>query len=210
MPRSFAALGGLVLVAITIGLTGCGSISTEPMRSSAVKLTPNPPVIYVAPFNTETARWEVGRSGVELVDFKREFQTQFLHKLEDRLEGLAPTKTRWVDDLPNHGWLVSGEFITVSQGSRALRTAVGLGLGQTTFQTNVYVYDLDVSKTQYVMAFKTGVPNGQEGAGSGSDQPSGLTTAGEPVSTSIGLGSGLKLDMRNTCVAIVNYLQPYL
>ena len=65
-----------------------------------------------------------------------------------------------------------------------------MGLGETTLQTNVYVYDLDVSKTQYVFAFRTGVPDPKSdtGAGSGSS-PAGLGAAGDPISAAIGLGS---------------------
>jgi hypothetical protein len=193
-----------------LGITGCGSIHTGPLPSSSVKLTPNPPAIYLAPFNTETGKWIVGRSGVELVDFKREFQTNFLHQLQERMMKIAPTETQWVGDLPDHGWLVAGEFVTVYQGSRFERAAIGLGLGETTLQTNVYVYDLDISKTQYVLAFRTGVPDEKQdtGAGSGS-APSGLATAGEPITTGMGIGSGLKLDTTRTCREIVKFLQPY-
>ena len=119
---------------------------------------------------------------------------------------------RSVNDLPDHGWLVAGEFVTVYQGSRALRTAVGMGMGETTLQTNVYVYDLDVSKTQYVLAFRTGVPdvNMDTGAGSGS-VPAGLTAPPEPIiSTAMGLGSGLKLDTTRTCREIAAVLAQYL
>ena len=114
-----------------------------------------------------------------------------------------------MNDLPDHGWLVAGEFVTVFQGSRALRTAIGLGFGETTMQTTVYVYDLDVSKTQYVLSFRTGVPdpNKDTGAGSGS-APAGLT-APEPILTGMGLGSGLKLDTTRTCREIANYLAKY-
>ncbi len=128
-----------------------------------------------------------------------------------RLNKLAPTEQRWVNELPDHGWLVAGEFVTVYQGSRALRTAIGLGMGETTLQTNVYVYDLDVSKTQYVLAFRTGVPDPQSdtGAGSGS-MPAGLTAAGDPILTGMGLGSGLKLDTTRTCREIAAILQQYL
>ncbi len=123
---------------------------------------------------------------------------------------IAPTETQWVGDLPDHGWLVAGEFVTVYQGSRFERAAIGLGLGETTLQTNVYVYDLDISKTQYVLAFRTGVPDEKQdtGAGSGS-APSGLATAGEPITTGMGIGSGLKLDTTRTCREIVKFLQPY-
>jgi hypothetical protein len=213
MPRFVALFGGLVSLALatTFFLSGCGSIQTAPMPSSTVKLTPNPPHIYVAPFDTSTGKWLVGREGVELINFKEDFQTNFLHQLETRLTKLAPTEPRWINDLPDHGWLVAGEFITVDQGSRALRTAIGAGTGETTLQTTVYVYDLDVSKTQYVLSFRTGVPDAKHdtGAGSGS-APAGLSAVGEPISTAMGLGSGLKLDTTRTCREIVAYLAPYM
>ncbi len=140
-----------------------------------------------------------GPEGFELVNFKESFQTNFQHQLETRLIKLAPTEQRWVDNLPDHGWLVSGEFVTVFQGSRALRATIGTGMGETTLQTTVYVYDLDISKTQYVLSFRTGVPEttNDTGAGSGS-APAGLA-AMDPVSVGMGLGSGLKLDTTRTC-----------
>lgn len=212
MPRSLVLLVGLASLALatSLGITGCGTIHTAPMPSSSVKLTPNPPKIYIAPFNTDTGKWLVGREGVELVDFKKEFQTNFVHQLETRLMKLAPTEQRWLDDLPDHGWLVAGEFTTVFQGSRFLRGAVGFGAGETTLQTTVYVYDLDVSKTQYVLSFRTGVPDKEHdtGAGSGS-APSGLS-APEPIMTSMGIGSGLKLDTTRTCREIAAILAQYM
>ena len=213
MPRFAVLFVGLVSLAAatTLFLTGCGSIHTAPMPSAMVKLTPNPPHIYIAPFDTSTGKWLVGREGIELINFKEDFQTNFQHQLETRLTKLAPTEQRWVNDLPDHGWLVAGEFVTVFQGSRALRTAVGAGMGETTLQTNVYVYDLDVSKTQYVLAFRTGVPDAKNdtGAGSGS-APAGLSALGEPVSTAMGLGSGLKLDTTRTCREITAILAQYM
>ena len=216
MPRFAALLAGLITlaplgVATSLFLSGCGSIHTAAMPSASVKLTPNPPHIYVAPFDTTTAKWIVGRDGTDLVNFKEDFQTNFVNQLQIRLEKLAPSEPRWVDNLPDHGWLVGGEFITVYQGSRALRTAIGLGMGETTLQTTVYVYDLDVSKTQYVLSFRTGVPDAQNdtGAGSGGEMPAGLTFP-EPVTTGIALGSGLRLDTTRTCREIVAYLAQYM
>ena len=213
MPRFITLFAGLAFLAVATAffLTGCGSIHTAPLPSSTVKLTPNPPHIYIAPFDTSTGKWLVGREGVELVNFKEDFQTNFVHQLETRLNKLAPTEQRWVNDLPDHGWLVAGEFVTVYQGSRALRTAIGAGMGETTLQTTVYVYDLDVSKTQYVLSFRTGVPDAKNdtGAGSGS-APAGLSTVGEPISTAMGLGSGLKLDTTRTCREITAVLAQYI
>ena len=200
-------------VATTVFLTGCstGSIHTAPMPSSTVRLTPNPPHIYIAPFDITTGKWLVGREGFVLVNFKKKFQNDFERVLQDRLMKLAPSESRWTDDLPDHGWLVAGEFTTVFQGSRALRTAVGAGAGETTLQTTVYVYDLSVSKTQYLLSFRTGVPDSQNDTGAGSGgAPAGLSALGEPVSTLSGLGAGLKLDTTRTCREIAAYLTPYL
>jgi hypothetical protein len=215
MPRFVALPAGLVFLALAnmFLLTGCGmdggSIHSAPLPSAMVKLTPNPPTIYIAPFDINGGKWLVGREGAELVNFKQDFQTNFQHQLENRLMKLAPTEQRWVDNLPDHGWLVAGEFVTVFQGSRAERTLVGGGLGETTLQTNVYVYDLDVSKTQYVFAFRTGVPDDTKNTGAGSGSlPSGLA-APEPILTGMGLGSGLKLDTTRTCREIVKVLAPY-
>ena len=212
MPRFAALFVGLVSLAAATALflTGCGSIHTTPLPSATVKLTPHPPHIYIAPFDISTGKWLVGREGVDLLNYQEDFQTNFVHQLATRLTKLAPTEQRWVNDLPDHGWLVAGEFVTVYQGSRALRTVVGAGMGETTLQTNVYVYDLDVSKTQYVLAFRTGVPDAKSdtGAGSGS-APAGLSAVGEPISTAIALGSGLKLDMTRTCREIAAVLAQY-
>ena len=213
MPRFAVLFGGLALMAVstTLFLSGCGSIHTAQLPSSAVKLTPNPPHIYIAPFDTTTGKWLVGREGVQLVNFKEDFQSNFEAQLITRLTKLAPTEERWVNDLPDHGWLVAGEFVTVYQGSRALRTLVGAGMGETTLQTTIYVYDLDVSKTQYVLSFRTGVPDATSdtGAGSGS-APSGISTLGEPITTGMGLGSGLKLDTTRTCREIAAVLAQYM
>jgi hypothetical protein len=208
MPRALVAC--LAVLALPFCLTGCSSINTAPMPSASVRLTPNPVHIYVAPFNTDTSKWLVAREGVDLEDFKQNFQTQFMHILVDRLNKLAPTEQRWVDELPDHGWMVAGEFVTVDQGSRFLRTAVGAGMGHTTMQTQVYVYDLSISKTQYVLSFRTGVPNAETGNGAGSGNGlSGLTSAGEPVSTAFGLGSGLKEDTTRTANSIADVLAQY-
>jgi hypothetical protein len=228
MPRAVIVVASMILTAASTSLflTGCGSIKTEsipgspaPIRGSTARLTPNPDHIYIAPFNIETGKWLVGREGIDLVDFKNDFNNNFIHVLQDRLTKLAPTEPRWVDDLPDHGWLVAGEFITVYQGSRFLRAAVGAGAGETTLQTNVYVYDLSQSKTQYILSFRTGVPGSEQknsrgayedtGAGSGS-APAGVSAGGEPISTAIAIGSGLKLDTTRTCREIAAILAKYM
>jgi len=105
MPRTAALFASLAPLAIatTLFLSGCGSINTAPLPSSTVRLTPNPPHIYVAPFDTSTAKWLVGREGIDLYDFKKDFQTNFQQQLQNRLMKIAPTEQRWVDDLALSG-----------------------------------------------------------------------------------------------------------
>jgi hypothetical protein len=209
MSRAFAAC--LAVFALALVLTGCqGTIDTAPAPSSSTRLTPNPDHIYVAPFDTSTGKWIVAREGVDIYNFKQDFQTQFNHILVDRLMKMAPTEQRWIDDLPDHGWLVAGQFITVDQGSRFLRASLGDGSGRTTLQMQVYVYDLSISKTQYLLSFRTGVPNPKTGNGAGSgNRLSGLTAGGEPVTTAMGIGAGLKQDSTRTANAIADILAQY-
>jgi hypothetical protein len=209
MSRAFAAC--LAVFAFAFVLTACqGTIDTAPAPSSSTRLTPNPDHIYVAPFDTSTGKWLVAREGVDFTSFKENFQTQFTHILVDRLMKLAPCEQRWVDELPDHGWMVAGQFVTVDQGSRFLRASLGDGFGRTTLQTQVYVYDLSISKTQYVLSFRTGVPDTKTGNGAGSGNGlSGLTAGVEPVSTAFGIGSGLKQDSTRTANAIADILAQY-
>jgi hypothetical protein len=199
-----ALLRAALAAACVVALAGCaddGNVHVTPLPSMSSQLSPHPDHIYLAPFDLSTARIEAGREGTDLVDFKEQFQQDFLHKLEKELNKMAPTEPRWVDDLPDHGWLVAGEFVTIDQGSRALRAGVGLGEGKTTLQTRVYVYDLNVSKTQYVLSFLTGGGSGR--------MPSGVSLPGEPISTSIAIGSGLKLDTTHTVEQIADVLKKY-
>jgi hypothetical protein len=189
------------LLSLTLLVTGCSTINTEPMEHSDARLSPNPPKIYVAPFNIETAQWLVDRGEFpsEREDFKREYQMKFARILEERLQKVAPTELRWTD-LPHEGWLVAGEFVKVYQGSRALRFAVGFGAGETVLQTRVYVYDLSKSRDRYVLSFFTGVRDPKRGTGAGSGH--------EPKHVSA-FTSGLRWDAIRTARAIRDILMTY-
>lgn len=190
-------------------LSGClGSIDTGPISnqpsSRAYHLTPHPAWIYVAPFDTSQGQWLVDRTGFELNDFKKDFQTRFTHTMVQHLTKLAPTEMQWMDEPHDHGWLITGQFVTVYQGSRFLRDTIGAGYGQTTLQLNIYVYDLDQSATQYVMAFRTGVPN----PGPGKDTGEGTGSGTYP--SVLNVPTGLTMDVIHTADAVVKFLTPYV
>jgi hypothetical protein len=139
--------------------TACSGIdSGNVQRSSTCRLSPNPPVIIVEPFEIENASFLVKRSGSELEGYKRELPTAFQSVLVERLQKISATKRSWTEDtLPERGWLVRGEFLKINSGSGILRDTIGFGVGKSTFTTRVYIYDLAISKTHYIVSFDTGV-----------------------------------------------------
>ncbi len=212
---SLKSVGAFLLVGLLIFVTACGTIQSHHLTQTGPRLEPNPPKIYVAPFNTETAKWLIGRQGnfesargLEHEEFIVDFQKQFQQILVERLQRIAPCETRWVDDLPDEGWLIAGDFKTVYQGSRFLRTVVGFGEGETTLQTRVYVYDLSKSKTKYVFRFDTGIVKPLPNEGSGSGKTPGIVAL-DPVDAAQNFGAGLKLDSTRTAREIRDVLLEY-
>jgi hypothetical protein len=217
-----STLRGLIILSLggLLGLSGCGSIKTSPVAaSSTVRLDPNPSKIYVAPFNTETAQVLIPDPDSDgnlftykEVEFKQNLQIKFQRMLVQRLNKIAPAENRWVDDLPDEGWLVAGEFKKIYAGSRMLRGVIGAGAGETVFETQVYIYDLRQSKDKYVLTFTTGVRDAKSGDGAGSGPvPSGLSAAliGVVPTTVYNVGQGLSLDASRTARAIRDVLLHY-
>lgn len=178
-------------------LTGCSGIdSGNAQRSPSSRLSANPPVIIVEPFDYEHTSFLVRRAGWELDGFRRELSTSFQDVLCERLQKIAAAHKSWTTDtLPDRGWLIRGEFIKVYSGSSVLRDTVGFGAGASTFTTRVYVYDLSISSTAYILSFDTGVTEGQNGSGSsvGAIAAGGAggaiaRGAGSPTASAIALG----------------------
>jgi hypothetical protein len=211
------------LMGVWLALSACSTIDSKPQYAAGTaRLGAKPDHIYITPFDTETAAWSAGLNmnnfpgnenngfsgsslnGTELVEFKRKFQENFDLLLKKRLQNIAPVDTIW-NEMPTSGWLIRGEFVRVDQGSRFLRTAVGIGAGRTVLRTRVYVYDLSVSQDKYLLAFETGVPKA-EGSGKG---PAGITSLMEPITTISSMSSGLSWDAGQTAVAIEEYLSQY-
>jgi hypothetical protein len=186
-------------------LTGCSTIGTTPKYAAGTtRLTPKPDHIYITPFDTEKGAWFVDKTDSDLIDFKRSFSEDFQQLLRKRLQNIAPVDTTW-NEIPKTGWLVVGEFTRVDQGSRFLRSAVGVGVGRTTLRTRVYVYDLSISSEKYILSFETGKAKAEGSPKS----PSGLTTLGEPITTTAAITSGLSWDSGKTAMAIEDFLAPY-
>jgi hypothetical protein len=106
-----------------------------------------------------------------------------------------------------NAWLLTGRFVHVNQGSRALRTVIGFGLGATKLETEVTVYDMSVEPPRPFLTFMTtGGSNAQPGVIPGF--PINFVLVG--VDTASHLAIGLKMDVIRTSREIVAVLSEYM
>jgi hypothetical protein len=76
------------------------------------------------------------------------------------------------------GWLITGQFTRVNQGSRALRIALGLGAGGTKMETAVQVYDLTERRRERpLFSFST--------SGGSNAEPGIITSVGPLTPTTV-------------------------
>jgi hypothetical protein len=210
---SYRALCGLIAIAVAVlALTGCASISVQP--NIELNHAGMPKKIFVTVFDTRHGDFRVDREKIELRDFKKDLrsllQAALIADLNKRLipaEGAAMDKTF----RPQHNWLVRGEFTRVYQGSRLLRGTIGFGLGATKVETNVYVYDLNVSATQPFLAFSTtGGSNAEPGAITGIATDPLTFVVSTALSGAGNVAHGLTEDSRRTAREITAELSDYM
>jgi hypothetical protein len=200
-------LSHLFLLALTAFSFGCASVSvrkTEFRPGSKPPITPEK--IFVMPFVLQGLR--VDRKGEDLDSFAAEFQTAFSKKLAERLgKNIAPATAigAGVSVPRSNAWLIEGSFQRINQGSRALRSILGCGLGGTKMDCVVRVYDLRQGRKEpFVVIETTGGSNAEPGAiFSG---PFGA--APRLVMTSV--TSGVSADSRRTARMITAVLSEYL
>jgi hypothetical protein len=193
---------------LALALASCASVSVDEGTASVTKAMPE--IIYVANFSTAQADFEVDRTGAELKAFKENLQlmlnTAMVTDLTYRLVPAA-SATKSARSRSNNAWLVKGEFVTVKQGSRFLRGAVGFGAGGTKLETRVQVYDLAQNPDTPFLTFSTtGGSNAEPGA------VLGLTT--DPLTLAIGgvsgVAHGLSEDTKRTAREITAELSDYM
>ncbi|MEI6493707.1 MAG: DUF4410 domain-containing protein [Verrucomicrobiota bacterium] len=140
----YSRLSACILFACLI--SSCASVSVKDVN----RLSPNPPSrlpekVFVAPFSFNDTALRVDRSGANLEEFKFNLRELMTRNLVRRLpKYVAPAEAVAANAPLRQGnyWLIRGNFDRVSQGSRLLRSVVGLGAGATRMDTSVVVYDL--------------------------------------------------------------------
>jgi hypothetical protein len=206
MTLLLARLAALSLA--SVALVSCASISVDNANESVRQN--KPAMVYVMNFSTEHADFEVDRTGAELADFKSNLRlmlrTGLVREITDKLV-LAVAETKLDKNRAENAWLIRGDFITVKQGSRFLRSAIGFGAGGTKLETRVWVYDLaENPDTPFLTFTTTGGSNAEPGA------IFALTT--DPLELAIGgvsgAAHGLSEDTARTSREITAELSDYM
>ena len=193
---------------LTLLLTSCASVSIEDGTERVTRKMPE--MIYVLDFSTAHGDFQVDRTGNELTEFKKNLQlmlkTAMVADLTDRLAPAVPGTTSDGSRRKN-AWLVRGEFTTVYQGSRLLRSAIGFGAGGTRVETRVRVYDLAQDPGVPFLTFSTT-------GGSGSEPGAILALTTDPLEIAIGgvsgAAHGLSEDTKRTAREITAKFSDYM
>jgi hypothetical protein len=208
--------GQLILVGLVLLLASCASVSVDNIRQTSTKPpTRAPKEILILPFGLNEDGLRVDRKGTDFETFRDELQSRFNSQLIKKLgTHVAPARMISPEEpLPRGNyWLITGRFARINQGSRLLRSTLGLGAGGTKMETIVVVQDLSKPAPDRFLAFETtGGSNITQGIG-------GIVTlplSGPMALTSLfnaveGIRSGVSFDTIRTAHEIAATLSEYL
>ena len=131
----------MLLLCLMLG--GCASVSVSRQEWSSKVCLPDK--ILIRPFTVDREKFRVDRDGVDLDAFEEKFSAEFADRLAERLTkhirpAMVISRNEKVKD--PKAWLIEGHFTRVHQGSRALRSLVGFGLGATKTEARVDVFQV--------------------------------------------------------------------
>ena len=153
-------------VGLLWGLAGCASVGVRnPAQAAANPKLPKQ--IFVADFDTSKGTFHVSRTGDELVTLRQKTAKVLADYLvADLSKSIVPAaRQNGSRKIRGDAWLITGEFVRVNGGSRALRGLIGAGAGGTKMETIVRVYDLSHLSKEPVLQFETsGGSNAEPGA----------------------------------------------
>jgi len=135
-----AALRATLSLALIPLLAGCASVSVKEDQWVKERLA-LPKRVYVKNYEVPPEVLAVDRAGEELEVFRKTTSDNFTKELCERIsKRIAPAVPLRDSTLPQRGdWVVEGRFLQVEQGSRLLRSLVGLGAGGTKMEARTTV-----------------------------------------------------------------------
>jgi hypothetical protein len=210
------AAGLIFLAGLSICLASCASVSVDNIRQTSA----NPPSIapdeiLILPFNLNEDGLRVDRKGKDFETFRAELQARLNRHLIKKLgTHVAPARVISTEDgLPQGSyWLLTGRFARINQGSRLLRSTLGLGAGGTKMETIVVVQELSGKVPNKFLAFETtGGSNISQGIGGVATLPvSGPMALTSLFNAADGIRSGVSFDTMRTAHEIAATLSDYL
>ena len=134
-------------------LAGCASVSVKEDQWAKERLA-LPKRVYVKNYEMPPEVLAVDRAGEELETFRKTTADNFNRELCERISGrIAPAVPLTEKARPKKGdWVVEGRFLQVKQGSRLLRSLVGLGAGGTKMEARTIVSVVGARGTKKTIA----------------------------------------------------------
>jgi hypothetical protein len=148
-----------VFALLAIALLGCAGASVAQQSTSAPVSNNRPTTAYVYPFavTSQDVTLNQGFFQKTYANLSDENETQsqlqiaentaqtMAGALVQELQGLGFTASQVARGTPTSGQnvlIVDGEFVDINEGNRLRRMVIGLGLGQSTLDTKVQVYQM--------------------------------------------------------------------
>lgn len=134
-------------------LSGCASVGVKEDTWAAERLV-MPKRVYVKNYELPAEVMTVDRSGEELEKFRRTTAENFTEELCERIgKRIAPAAPLTEKTRPQKGdWIIEGRFLQVEQGSRLLRSLIGLGAGGTKMEVRTTVSESGGRSTKKTIA----------------------------------------------------------
>jgi hypothetical protein len=197
-------------------LSSCASVSvTRTERTHPEAPLRVPEKIFVKPFEIFEPNFRVDRGGEDLEAFKHDAKERVSRTLVRRLKAhVAPAEAVAANaPLPKGNyWLITGRINRMHQGSRALRSVFGFGMGGTKMETTAVIHDLSVKPPRpFLVVETTGGSNAAPGAiGAAGFFVGGVTSLLSLGNLLEGARSGITFDTVRTTKELTAVLSEYL
>lgn len=194
----------LIASALLALLSGCASVSVVGVRERAEAARP-PARFYVADFDTRYGDWNITSQSRTHEQYRRETANALAENLTANLNAyLGPARRVGnARRAPADGWLITGRFIRVSEGSPAARIIVGLGAGGSKMETETIV--IEGASGRPVLQFAT--------TGGSNAMPGMIVSSGPAGAVSNAVqqaGRGVRDDTKRTARMITASLTEYM
>jgi hypothetical protein len=182
------------LLILTGLLGGCAQTTVQPQfdRATAGSM-PRPDVVVVFNFAVNPAQVTENQGLIQGVvnnlgstpvgEREQEIGQDAANALADEMVkkinalGLPAVRLQRGAPLPANALVIDGHFLDVNEGNKLARTVIGLGMGQSTMDTEVQVYGPSSNGYHLVLEFKTHADSG-EMPGAAITGPAGAAAAG--------------------------------